>query len=350
MRIFGIETSCDETAAAIVTDGTHVESSVIATSRTVFKELGGVIPEEAARRQLQCIIPVVQRAFSDAKRSWKDIDAIAITYGPGLLGSLIVGTTAARTLASLHGLPVICVHHTLGHLTSTWLDAKSSPQFPCLTLSASGGHTDLWYRTSHTTGELLGSTRDDAAGEAFDKGSSLLGLAYPGGPAIAACASEGDASAFRFSAAMREEDTLDFSFSGLKTALRYVIRDLKEPLEMRRADLAASFQHAICEQLVSRVERALDLQPATLEVHVVGGVSANLYLRQMLKKRIRLPVRTPVSLSYCTDNAAMIAAAGFFLAQERPEALLRTLATQASTPLSSAIFRDLSMPAAMPRE
>ena len=337
MRILGIETSCDETAAAIVCDGFRAESSVIATSRAAFQESGGVIPEEAARKQVECIIPVIAKAFANAKLGWDDIGAIAVTYGPGLLGSLIVGTTAARVLASLHAKPLVCVHHTLGHLTSTWIDADAPPQFPCLTLSASGGHTDLWYRTSHTKGELLGSTRDDAAGEAFDKGAALLGLPYPGGPAIAQCAESGDPSAFRFPSAMHGEDTMDFSFSGLKTALRYAIRDLSGPLDAQQADLAASFQHAICEQLVSRIECGLRKRPGTREIHVVGGVSANTYLRNMLRERVAVSVHVPAKLSYCTDNAAMIAAAGFFLLRERPECLKQNLATQANSPLLSAI-------------
>lgn len=337
MRILGIETSCDETAASIVRDGSVVESSVIATSQEVFTDLGGVIPEEAARRQLQCIVPVIERALLDAKADWSMIDAIAVTYGPGLLGSLIVGTTAARTISSIRGIPLICVHHTLGHLSSPWLDAPDPPLFPCLTLSASGGHTDLWYRTSHTKGDLLGSTLDDAAGEAFDKGASLLGLPYPGGPSIAKCAAGGNPAAFRFPSPLQGVDTLDFSFSGLKTALRYIIRDLETPLENCKADLAASFQHAICEHLTSRIAGAMKRRPDAREIHIVGGVSANTCLREMMRSKTTRNVRAPVKIQYCTDNAAMIAAAGFFLNREDADAAKENVPTQASVPLRAAV-------------
>ena len=183
MRIFGIETSCDETAASVVEDGVQVLSNVIATSQDVFSASGGVVPEDAARRQLQCVVPVLNAALAESKLTWKDIDAIAVTRGPGLLGSLLVGTNAARVLASIHQIPLIGVHHTLGHLSSVALESEA-PQFPCLALSVSGGHSELWLRHSHLHGELIGKSRDDAAGEAFDKGASLLGLSYPGGPEI----------------------------------------------------------------------------------------------------------------------------------------------------------------------
>ncbi len=236
MRILSIETSCDETAAAVVEDGIFVRSNVIASSQDVFTKAGGVIPEEAARRQVECILPVIEQAIDGIGLTPKDIDAIAVTRGPGLLGSLLVGTTTARVLSSMWKIPVVGIHHTLGHLSSTWLvnetqdsrrmTKESEPIFPILTLSASGGHTELWLRTAHTKGTLHGRTRDDAAGEAFDKGASLLGLPYPGGPAIAKLADEGDEHVYDFPLPLAKEDTLDFSFSGLKTSLRYLLRDL----------------------------------------------------------------------------------------------------------------------------
>lgn len=337
MRILGIETSCDETAAAVVVDGCRVESSVISSSREIFAHAGGVIPEDAARRQMAFMIPVIHKALTSAGADIRQIDAIAVTHGPGLLGSLLVGTTAARTMASVHGLRMICVHHTFGHLTSPWLDAVDPlPKFPCITLSASGGHTDIWLRTSHTEGKLLGTTRDDAAGEAFDKGAALLGLPYPGGPSVAKTAESGDPHAFDFPMALRGEDTLDFSFSGIKTSLRYMLRDMTVPIADVLCDVAASYQHGICKQLADRVQKAIDAHPACKEVHLVGGVSANEHLRSLLTG-LPIPVRTPAKLSYCTDNAAMIAAAGYFLHKEKPNEALSDRKTSASAPLSEAV-------------
>lgn len=343
MRILGLETSCDETAAAVVEDGTRVLSNVIASSRDAFQKSGGVIPEEAARRQVECILPVLQQAFDGIGLTPKDLDAIAVTRGPGLLGSLLVGTTTARILASIWRLPLIGVHHIIGHLSSTWLmpETSNEPTFPILTLSASGGHTELWLREAHTRGQLLGRTRDDAAGEAFDKGATLLGLPYPGGPAIAALAEEGDRMRFTFPLPLAEENTLDFSFSGLKTALRYLLRDLENKQRaissQQRADLAASYQHALCRHLVDRIRRALAKYPDIRDVHLVGGVSANRHLRTLAADAIgnRL-LRFPVKLSWCTDNAAMIAAAAEFLIRERgmPEDAWET---EASLPLEEAM-------------
>lgn len=332
MRILGIETSCDETAAAVVEDGRHVRSNVIASSKDVFARSGGVIPEEAARRQTECILHVVEEAL----RGNNAIDAIAVTRGPGLLGSLLVGTTTARALALLRKVPLIGVHHTLGHLSSTWLGAETEPQFPILTLSVSGGHTELWHRTSHTRGTLLGRTRDDAAGEAFDKGATLLGLPYPGGPSLAALASTGDPHAFDFPKPLAKEDTFDWSFSGLKTALKYFLRDNPQA---KREDVAASYEFAICRHLTDSVSKAIASHPGIGEVHLVGGVSRNLRLRSMLKESLaHIPFRIPLDPSFCTDNAVMIAAAGEFLVRERGETAYGTFETQANAPLASVIL------------
>lgn len=344
MIVLGIETSCDETAAAVVEDGIRVQSNVIASSREAFERSGGVIPEEAARRQVECILPVLEQTLDGIGMTARDLEAIAVTRGPGLLGSLLVGTTTARLLGSIWKLPVVGVHHTLGHLSSTWLETAATsndPTFPVLTLSASGGHTELWLRTAHTQGQLLGRTRDDAAGEAFDKGASLLGLPYPGGPAITAAAEDGDPSAFDFPLPLKREETLDFSFSGLKTALRYLLRDMSGQLTTHslkiKADLAASYQHALCLHLVDRIERALAEYPQAREVHLVGGVSANRHLRSLAKRAIsNRRLRFPTRLSSCTDNAAMIAAAAFFLIQERGMPT-EEWETEASLPLTMAI-------------
>lgn len=355
MLLLAFETSCDETSAAVVEDGRRVRSLIIASSSAAFTASGGVIPEEAARRQVECILPVLHQALAQASVSIQDIDALAVTRGPGLLGSLLVGTTAARALARLWKKPLIGVHHTLGHLSSPWLELPENdePTFPVLTLSASGGHTDLWLRSAHTRGRLIGRTRDDAAGEAFDKGASLLGLPYPGGPSIAKAAEHGNPAAFSFPLPLKKEDTLDFSFSGLKTALRYTIRDLPSvrpnlmshvshlpsPAPLPVADLAASFQAAIVEHTVDRLLAALAHHPEVSEVHVVGGVSANTALRLALRERI--PVRTlhfPQRLVFCTDNAAMIGAAAEFLHRELGERAFDPFTTEASLPLGDALM------------
>jgi N6-L-threonylcarbamoyladenine synthase len=333
MRILGIETSCDETSAAIVEAGTRVESVIIASSREEFARSGGVIPEQAARRQVECIMPVIEHALQEANCQSHDIGAIAVTRGPGLLGSLLVGTTTARVLASRWHVPVIGVHHTLGHLSSTWLDCEDEIAFPILTLSASGGHTELWLRTSHARGQLLGRTRDDAAGEAFDKGASLLNLPYPGGPAIGKLAVHGNPDAHAFPSPLHSDPSFDFSFSGLKTSLRYLLRDLGDHAQDpgAQADIAASYELALCRHLVDRVHKAV-AHHDVMEVHVVGGVAANSRLRAMIAAALPgTHVRFPQKMVYCTDNAAMIAAAGAFLLEEgtKPDTHFATVATLA---------------------
>lgn len=340
MRILSIESSCDETSIAIVENGIHVRSNVIATSRKFFESTGGVIPEDAARRQVECILPVLHQSLNGVIGSYDEIDAVAVTRGPGLLGSLLVGTMTARALAQLWNKPLIGVHHTLGHLSSTWLATteEDPPTFPILTLSASGGHTDLWLRTSHTKGQLIGRTRDDAAGEAFDKGASMLGLPYPGGPSISAAGKDGDPHAFEFPLPLTKEDTLDYSFSGLKTALRYTIRDTENILEDQLPDIAASFEYAIARHLIDRIKRAIEKHDDIKEVHVVGGVSANNRLRAMVKDAVPgMSVRVPHTLGYCTDNAAMIGSAAYFMTQELGDAAYGEFETLASLPLTDAI-------------
>lgn len=336
MLLLGLETSCDETSAAVVRDGREVLSCVISSSKNDFVALGGVIPEDAARKQLESILPVIELALRQANTEPEKLDAIAVTYGPGLLGSLLVGTSTARVLAHIWNKPLLPVHHTLGHLSSTWLKGieNDKPVFPVLTLSVSGGHTDLWYRTSHTSGVRVGTTRDDAAGEAFDKGAVLLGLSYPGGPALAKLAATGNETAFDFPRPLHHEKLPDFSFSGLKTSLKYLLRDLgaKADPDTIRADIAASFQFAICRHLGDRMMLALAQFPDTKELHIVGGVSANTRLRALatdIAEREGITVRWPVALSYCTDNAAMIGAAAYFehLEKTNKPTEFQTLAT-----------------------
>lgn len=340
MIVLAIETSCDETSAAVVQDGRNVMSCIIASSQSAFEQAGGVIPEEAAREQVLCILPVIHQAMEAATCAQSDLDAIAVTYGPGLLGSLLVGTTTARTLARLWHKPLIGVHHTLGHLSSVWLDVPTEdcPHFPILTLSASGGHTDLWLRTSHLSGRLIGRTRDDAAGEAFDKGAQLLGLGYPGGPAVAKLAEGGNPDTYAFPLPLKQEDSLDFSFSGLKTSLRYLLRDTPD---YSPADAAASYQAALCRHLIDRIVGAIDRHPEVREIHLVGGVSANTTLRTMLADALpSVRLRFPSKLVYCTDNAAMIGAAAHAMVEEMSEEAFAPFETHASLPLASAVMSD----------
>ncbi len=274
------------------------------------------------------MVPCIDQALRDAKITPADLSLVAVTAGPGLLGSLLVGTTSARAFASAHKLPVLGVHHTLGHLSSTWLQddatAADEPVFPILTLSVSGGHSDLWYRTSHTTGRLVGSTLDDAAGEAFDKGAQLLGLGYPGGPLLSRLAAGGNSDAYEFPEPLAGDAGIDFSFSGMKTSLKYLLRDLPagsidDP--KTASDIAASYEHAIVRHLLRQTQRALEAHPETCELHVVGGVSANTRLRReftALAAASHVKIRVPSSNRYCTDNGAMIAAAGYFLHKEQP--------------------------------
>jgi N6-L-threonylcarbamoyladenine synthase len=298
--ILGIETSCDETAAALVTDEGEIRSSVVSSQAELHARYGGVVPEVASRRHLELVTPVIREALAEAGATLEDVDRIAVTQGPGLIGALLVGLAAAKAIAWARRLPLVPVDHLDGHVASLYLQPDPlEPPFLCLL--ASGGHTMLLDVRSHTERQLLGSTLDDAAGEAFDKGARLLGLAYPGGREIDLLAREGDADAFDFPVARMPG--LDFSFSGLKTALLYAVRDLgEEKLESRRADLAASYQHAIVRALVERVREAAE-RTNRERIAIVGGVAANSELRAALPDAAAAP------LALCTDNAAMIASA-----------------------------------------
>ena len=298
--ILGIETSCDETAAALVTEEGEILSNVVSSQAELHARYGGVVPEVASRRHLELVTPVIREALAEADAALRDVERIAVTQGPGLIGALLVGLAAAKAVAWSRRLPLVPVDHLDGHVASLYLRPEPlEPPFLCLL--ASGGHTMLLDVRSHTERVLLGSTLDDAAGEAFDKGARLLGLGYPGGREIDRLAQEGDPDAFDFPVA--RVPGLDFSFSGLKTALLYAVRELsEEELEARRADLAASYQHAIVRALVERVREAAE-QAGRDRIAIVGGVAANSALRAAL------PEATAAPLALCTDNAAMIASA-----------------------------------------
>jgi N6-L-threonylcarbamoyladenine synthase len=302
--ILGIETSCDETAAAVVTDDGHVLSSVVSSQAALHARFGGVVPEVASRRHLELVSPVVRASLDDAGESLDAIERIAVTQGPGLVGALLVGISAAKGLAWARGLPLAPVDHLEGHVASLYLEPDAvEPPFTCLL--ASGGHTILLAVSEKGRSERLGTTLDDAAGEAFDKGARLLGLGYPGGAAIDRIAREGDPAAFDFPVA--RVPGLDFSFSGLKTALLYAVRALEPAeLEARRADLAASYQRAIVRALVQRLRAAADATGIE-RIAVVGGVAANSELRAALPDAAFAP------LELCTDNAAMIASCARFV-------------------------------------
>jgi len=308
--VLGIESSCDETAAAVLADGRRVLSSVVASQDDVHAPYGGVVPELASRRHLEMIVPVVEKALKDAGVGLGDLDGIAVTQGPGLVGSLLVGCSMAKALAWVHGLPLVGVNHLEGHIYAAYL-TDDPPEHPFLALVVSGGHTALYHAPSPLTYELVGQTRDDAAGEAFDKVAKLLGLGFPGGPIIQKTAERGDPRAIDFPVAQLTDRSRDFSFSGIKTSVsQYVKR--RGPLgEAQVADVAASFQAAVVKTLVRRTVRAA-VQLGVKRVLLTGGVAANGPLRAALvaeggEHGIHVHIPPP---RLCTDNAAMITAAG----------------------------------------
>jgi N6-L-threonylcarbamoyladenine synthase len=313
--ILGIETSCDETAAALVTDDGRLLANVVSSQAELHARYGGVVPEVASRHHLELLLPAIRRALEDAGAELGQVDRVGVTQGPGLVGALLVGVSAAKALAWARRLPLVPVNHLHGHVASLFLavdrvsdtrhGSEGPVQPPFLCLLASGGHTLLLDVRDHSTFEVLGTTLDDAAGEAFDKGARLLGLGYPGGAEIDRLAKDGNPEAFSFPVA--RVPGLDFSFSGLKTALLYTVRELgQEETERRRADLAASYQRAIVRALVERTEAAAEAIGAE-RIAVVGGVAANSELRASLPGAALAP------LALCTDNAAMIASAARFV-------------------------------------
>lgn len=307
--ILALETSCDDTCAAVVTHTGEIRSNVI-SSQGVHDRYGGVVPEVASRHHLELLGAVVEDALAQAGASLPELDAVAVTQGPGLVGALLVGVATGKALAAAHRLPLIPVDHLHGHVAASFLEPEPFEP-PFLILIASGGHTLLARVEDHGPDwTVLGATQDDAAGEAFDKGARMLGLGYPGGPALQRLAEGGDAHAFDFPTAQQVAG-LDFSFSGLKTALLYKLRDLgEEEAERRRADLAASYQRAIVETLARRVERALE-QTGLERLALGGGVAANGPLRERIRG-LGVPVDVP-PVQLCTDNAAMIASAARYL-------------------------------------
>ena len=353
MRILGIESSCDETAASIVEDGRLLLSNVVNSQIDIHAVYGGVVPEIAARSHIEVINPVIDQALSDANLTWDDIDGLAVTYAPGLIGSLLVGTLAARTLALLKNKPLYPIHHVEAHVYANFIISQAStldltlpskqPTFPMLALIVSGGHSQLVLFKDHGDFELLGQTQDDAIGEAFDKVAKILGLPYPGGPSIATAALEGDPKAYKLPKA-KMQGAYDFSFSGLKTAVLRAVqkevgvetsfpsRDLAARLsDLQKANFAASFQRTAIETLVDKAEAAFrDHSPAS--VVIAGGVAANQELRRILSERLPLPIEyAPMAL--CTDNAAMIATLGYFYAQKK----------QPTSPFELEVIPSLSM-------
>ncbi|MBN1401469.1 MAG: tRNA (adenosine(37)-N6)-threonylcarbamoyltransferase complex transferase subunit TsaD [Anaerolineae bacterium] len=335
--ILGIESSCDETAAAVVEDGRTLLANVVASQVELHEKYGGVFPEMASRQHMVTITPVIREALEQAGLGWRDLGAIAVVQGPGLSGSLLVGVNVAKALAWAQGLPLIGVNHIEAHLYANWLvppggdpEAFRAPSFPLICLIVSGGHTDLVVMREHHDYERLGHTLDDAAGEAFDKVARLLGLGYPGGPAIQASAVDGDPTAYPLPRAVNV-GPYDFSFSGLKTAVLRLVQELRqergEEVDVQGeklaeaglaeqahafpvADLAASFQAALVDALVTRTAYAAS-QYEAVQVLIAGGVAANRLLREEMTHRLEIPVRFP-PIAFCTDNAAMVAAAGYY--------------------------------------
>lgn len=321
MNILGIETSCDETAAAVVTNGQKLRSNVVKSQIDIHAEYGGVVPEIAARSHIEVILPVIHKSLAEADMTWQDIDAIAVTSSPGLVGSLLVGTLTARTLSLLHNKPLYPIHHVKAHVYANFLLEKQ-PEFPILALIVSGGHSLLVLFESHEKYQVLGQTQDDAVGEAFDKVAKILGLPYPGGPSISESAKVGNPNKYSLPKS-KMQNQYDFSFSGLKTAVlrsvqhevgvdfRFPSHQLADKISSeQQADFAASFQKTAVETLVDATEKAFkQFSPKT--VVIAGGVAANQELRNQLKHRLKIYINYP-PMELCTDNAAMIASLAYY--------------------------------------
>jgi N6-L-threonylcarbamoyladenine synthase len=317
MKILGIESSCDETAAAVVQEGQKVLSSIVASQVSIHRKYGGVVPELASRHHVEAILPVIQEALSQAEMELKDIDGIAVTQGPGLVGSLLVGIAVAKSLSYVCKLPFTGVNHILAHVAAIFLSAPQL-KFPFLALVVSGGHTSLFRTEGRTRMTLLGRTRDDAAGEAFDKVAKLLELGYPGGGIIDRLSKEGNRNAISFPRTLLETESLDFSFSGVKTSVLNWVKGMgQKPSPEQIRNIVASFQEAVVDTLISKVFRAAHRE-GIREVVVAGGVACNSRLREKFCQEgeacgISVFFPPPV---LCTDNAAMVGAAGFYLLQE----------------------------------
>jgi N6-L-threonylcarbamoyladenine synthase len=308
MLVLGIDTSCDDTSASVVEDGTIILSNIVSNQHEIHKKYGGIVPELASRRHVEMILPVVDETMKKVGVEFKDLSAIAVCHGPGLIGSLLVGVCFAKSLCFVHKIPMVAVNHLEGHIFSVFLE-KSMPDFPFIALVVSGGHTNIYRVNAPGSYIELARTRDDAAGEAFDKVAKLLGLGYPGGPFIERFAKGGDPNAIPFPRA-NLKGSLDFSFSGLKTA---VLNYLKKNPDANKEDVASSFQSAVIDVLIERIIQAAKRE-GIKRVSLSGGVSANSTLRMAIKQGCKeegIEVYLP-SLNLCTDNAAMIASAGFY--------------------------------------
>jgi N6-L-threonylcarbamoyladenine synthase len=309
MRLLGIESSCDETAVAVVEDGRTILSNVVASQVDIHARYGGIVPEVASRQHLITAIPVVEQALTEWGCSWQELDGVAATMGPGLAGSLLIGFNLAKAIALARGLPLVGVNHLEAHIYANWLETSDVPTFPLICLIVSGGHTDLVLMKGHGQYTLLGKTRDDAAGEAFDKAARVLGLGYPGGPAIEKASQQGDA-AHRPLPRAWIKGSHDFSFSGLKTAVLHLAQSCGQD---DVADLAAGFQEAVVDVLVTKTIAAA-LKHRVKLILLAGGVAANSRLRQVMTEKSPLPVHIPPP-KLCTDNAAMVAACGYYRLQ-----------------------------------
>jgi len=321
--IMGIETSCDETAAAIVKDGKKIISNIVASQISIHQKYGGVVPEIASRKHMEDIIPVIDKALDESGKKITDLSAIAVTYGPGLIGSLLVGLSVAKAIALAKNIPLIGVNHLESHIYANFLEHNEiNPPFICLIVS--GGHTSLIYIKCFGEYKLLGQTKDDAAGEAFDKIAKFLDLGYPGGPIIEKLAKEGNPSSIQFPRPILNDKSYDFSFSGLKTAVIYYIKKLeKENKNIPVSDILASFQQAVTDVLVGKTIKAA-LKFKTKQIILAGGVAANSSLRREIKEKAKLlniKVFYP-SISLCTDNAAMVASAGYYKFKENKKSSL----------------------------
>ena len=321
--IMGIETSCDETAAAIVEDGKNIISNIVASQITIHQKYGGVVPEIASRKHIEYIIPVINKALSDSGKKLTDLSGIAVTYGPGLIGSLLVGLSVAKAIAYAQNIPLIGVNHLEAHIYANLLEHKEiQPPLVCLIIS--GGHTSLVYIKDFGEYKSLGQTKDDAAGEVFDKIAKILNLGYPGGPIIEKLAKEGNSSLIEFPRPLINDKNYDFSFSGLKTAVIYYIKRLKEEdkiLPIR--DILASFQQAVIDVLIEKTIKAT-LNFKTKQIVLAGGVAANSSLRKEIREKVNsleIKVFYP-SFSLCTDNAAMVASVGFYKLKENKKSAL----------------------------
>ena len=322
MKILAFESSCDETACAIVEDGRRVWSNVIASQILTHRKTQGVVPEVAAREHVSKLQLVFEKALEEAELTMNDIDAIACSVEPGLVNCLLTGASMASTLSLIYNKPLIPVNHKIGHVLSCNLDCEEKFEYPLMVLSVSGGHNELYLLRSPNEIEMLGSTLDDAAGEAYDKVAKMLGLSYPGGPEISRVSKDGDPRMFKLPYALPKQKH-NFSFSGLKTNVKYLINDLKEQgvFDEHMADVAASFQYSINHNLSRKLcDAAVEFDAK--EVHLVGGVSANLDLRQQIESKLngQMKFRRPLEFSYCTDNAAMIAGAAWFVDKSKWQA------------------------------